>query len=295
MKYLSVLIAIIFSTSTWASTQEIQFTQLQRTLQKLEKNFDGKIGVYAVDTTNNQIIAYRADERFPVQSTFKLIAVSALLKNSDKNTLQQKIHYKKEDLIFWHPVTGNYLNSGMTLKALSEAAMTYSDNTAANLILKKIGGPKLVTDFARSIGNETFNIKHYEPNLNSDPTNEDDTSTPKDMAISLQKLTLGDVLTQSQRRQLISWMRNNVTDYKRIRAGVPIGWAVSDKTGSGDYGIANDIGILSSPVCKPIVLAIYTVRNKQDAKSREDVVATVTSIVMEQFAKNNPCFKKIEI
>lgn len=88
-------------------------------------------------------------------------------------------------------------------------------------------------------------------------------------------------------------MRNNTTVYKRIRLGIPLAWAVADKTGSGDYGIANDIGILWSPVCKPIVLAIYTVRNKQDAAKREDVVATVTSIIMERLGKDNPCFNKL--
>lgn len=111
--------------------------------------------------------------------------------------------------------------------------------------------------------------------------------------MSLQKLTLGNVLTQSQRTQLVEWMRNDTVGYKRIRAGVPIGWIVADKTGSGDYGIANDIGIVWSPTCKPIVLAIYTARNKQKAKSRDDIVASTTTIILDKFATNNPCFKAL--
>ncbi len=91
----------------------------------------------------------------------------------------------------------------------------------------------------------------------------------------------------------MAWMRNNTTGYKRIRAGVPIGWVVADKTGSGDYGIANDIGVMWSPLCKPIVLAIYMVGNQQDAKSRDDIVASVTKTVLDEFAKNNPCFKAL--
>ena len=296
MKYLLLITAtFLISISVFANTQQVELTQLKKQLEKIEKSFDGKIGVYAVDTNDNQIVAYRADDRFPVQSTYKLIAVSALLKqsNNDKELLNEKINYSKNDLMFWHPITGQYVASGMTLEALSEAAISYSDNTAANLITKKLGGPKFVTDFAHAIGNQSFNIEHYEGDLNSNPKNKQDTSTPKDIAMILQKLTLGRLLTQSQRIQLVGWMKNDTVGYKRIRAGVPIGWVVADKTGSGDYGIANDIGILWSPTCKPIVLAIYTVRNKRDAKSRDDIVASTTSVVLDEFAKNDPCFKAL--
>lgn len=285
MKKLLFISAIFFSISALANTE----------LQNLEKTFDGKIGVYAIDTNNNQIIAYRADERFPVQSTCKVMGVAALLKQSDKNSklLQEQIHYTKDDLIFWHPVTGVNILSGMSLEALAEAAITYSDNVAMNLIIKELGGPNKVTDFSRSIGNKTFNIEHYEGDLNSNPAINQDNSTPKDMALSLQKLTLGNSLTQAQRTQLITWMRNNVAGNKRIRAGSPLGWAVADKTGSGDYGIANDIGILWAPTCKPVVLSIYTVQNKKEAKKREDIIASATSIVMDEFSKKDPCFNAL--
>lgn len=270
-------------------------TQFKKNLESLKKKFAGRIGIYGINTNNNQIIDYHSDERFPVQSTFKLLGVAALLKQSqsNKNLLQENIHYTKDELISWHPITGKYVDSGMTLKALSEATMRYSDNPAINFIMKKLGGPKFITDFAQSIGNTTFNIKHYEGNLNSNPNNEDDTSTPKDMAISLQKLTLGDSLAKPKQTQLITWMKNNTTSYKRIRAGVPIGWTVAAKTGSGDYGIANDIGIMWSPICKPIVLAIYTVKNKADAKGRDDIVASATKIIFDEFAKNDPCFEAL--
>lgn len=271
----------------------ISFASTEGKLANLETSFGGKIGVYAIDTNNGQVIAYRPDERFPVQSTLKLMGVVALLKQSQSdrniNLLQQKIHYTKNDLVAWHPITGKYLTSGMTLLALSEAAISYSDNPAMNLIMKKFGGPKFVTDFAYSIGNKTFNVEHYEGDLNSNPNDWHDTSTPKDMALSLQKITLGNVLTPSQQAQLVTWMRNNTTSYKRMRSGVPIGFVVADKTGSGDYGIANDIGIMWSPLCKPIVLAIYTIQNKPNAKRRDDIVAATTSIILDGFARTNQC------
>lgn len=301
MKYLALLIMAIsfMSTPILANTKQEQSLQAQEKIAELEKSFNEKIGVYALDTNNNQTFSYRADERFPVQSTMKLIGVAALLKQSeqDKNLLQEKIHYTKNDFLSWHPITGKYLADGMTLAALAEAAMSYSDNPAINLIMKRLGGPKAVTDFAHSIGNESFNVEHYDGDMNSNPNSIQDTATPKDMAISVQKLTLGNILTPSQQAQLVTWMRNNTTGYKRIRAGVPIGWIVAEKTGGGlgsHYGIANDIGILWSPLCKPIVLAIYTVHNhSEDIQSRDDIVASTTSIILDEFAKNDPCFKAL--
>ena len=297
MKYLLLCVTAIYfiNISTFVNAEQINSIQIQKKLENLEKEFRGKIGVYALNTNNNQIIAYRANERFSVQSTLKLIGVSALLKesNKDRGLLQEKIQYTKNDLISWHPVTGKYISKGMTLEALSEAAMSYSDNPAMNLIMKKLGGPKFIIDFAHSIGNKSFNVEHYEGNLNSNPEDIHDTSTPKDMAISLQKLTLGNVLASPQRKQLVTWMKNNTTGYKKIRASVPIGWVVADKTGSGDYGVANDIGILWSLLCKPIVLAIYTVQNKQNAKRRDDIVALITSLIFEEFAKSDRCFNQL--
>jgi len=279
----------------FANAQQTTSIQPQERFATLERSFAGEIGVYAINTNNDQTIAYRADKRFPVQSTVKFMAVSALLKQStgDEHLLQEKINYTKNDLISWHPVTGKYVSTGMSLEALSEAAISYSDNPAINLVIKKLGGPQAITDFARSIGNNTFTLEHYDGNMNSNPKDQDDTSTPKDMAISLQKVTLGDILTQSQRDQLVTWMRNNTTGYTRIRAGVPIGWVVADKTGSGSYGIANDIAIIWSPVCRPIVLAIYTVRNQREAKRRDDIVASATRIILDEFARNDPSFKDL--
>lgn len=297
MKYLLPTVSIILATTkAFANNNELikPITPIQQ-LEILEKSFNGKIGIYAIDTNNSQVISYRADERFPIQSTMKLIGVGALLKQSENNKslLKKKITYTNQDLTSWHPVSGKYIATGMTLGALAEAAITYSDNPAMNLITKKFGGPKFATDFAHSIGNKTFNICHYEGNLNSNPNSYEDTSTPKDMALSLQKLTIGNVLPQPQRIQLITWMRNNTVGYKRIRAGVPMGWVVADKTGSGDYGIANDIGIMWSPLCKPVVLSIYTIRNTKDAKRREDIIAATTNIIFNEFAKHDECFNAL--
>lgn len=295
----SFLISIITTTfigtyiPAFANAEPTQPIPIEKKLAVLEASLDnGKIGVLAINTANEQQIQYRASEHFPIQSTFKVIAVSAILKRSvtDKHLLQQKMTYTKKDLVFWSPITEKHLADGMTISELCSAAMMYSDNTATNLIVKKLGGPEAVTAFARSLGDNTFQINSWEPNLNSDPNDLRDTSTPTAMAKSLQKLTLGNILASPQREQLVSWMKANTTGDARIRAGVPKGWIVADKTGSGnDYGISNDIGIIWPSNCAPIVIAIYSVHNKKEVLAHTDLIASITRTVVNEFAQTDKC------
>jgi len=290
--------AIIFGcyhATLLANTNKNESSLINEKFKKLETSLEGRIGLYAINTANNQSIQYRALERFPIQSTFKVMAVSAILKQSeaDNNLLKQKITYAKQDLVFWSLITEKHVADGMTIFDLCAAAMMYSDNTATNLIVKKLGGPEAVTAFARSIGDNTFRIDDWEPDLNSNPDDLRDTSTPKAMEKSLQKLTLGNVLTSSKRNQLLTWMKGNTTGDTRIRAGVPKGWIVADKTGAGnDYGISNDIGIIWPPNCAPIVIAIYSGHNKKDTTRRDDILVSSTRLVINEFAKTDSCLKK---
>ena len=134
-------------------------------------------------------------------------------------------------------------------------------------------------------------MNHYEINLNSNLDKKEDTSTPLDMALSVQKLMLGTVLKDQNKALLLEWMRNNTTGYNRIRAGVPLGWSVADKMGSGSYGVANDIGIAWSPSCKPIVLSVFTISDKSDAKPSDEAIAQITRAAFEEFAPHHRCYK----
>jgi beta-lactamase class A len=288
------IIAAIFFISicvpAFASAQEINSTSIQKKLAELEVSSGVRLGIAAINTANGAQIQYRAEERFPFCSTFKVMVVAAILKQSmaDKNLLQQKIMYTQKDVDSsqYTPITKNHVTDGMTISDLCAAAITQSDNTAMNLLLKKLGGPKAVTAFARSIGDNTFRLDREEPILNSAiPGDLRDTSTPAAMASSLQKLALGNVLGLSQREQLQTWLQGNTTGNAKIRAGVPKGWIVGDKTGSGDYGTTNDIGIIWPPQSSPIVIVIYVTQNTKDAAPRSDVIASATRIAMSAFAQ----------
>lgn len=260
--------------------------KLNQELALLEKSSGGRLGVALINTENNNFTLYRADERFAMCSTSKVVAVSALLKKSesDKDILRKKITFHESELVTWSPITEKNLTTGMTLDALSAATLQHSDNTAMNAILNYLGGPSAATSFARSIGDVTFRQDRTEPELNTAiPGDERDTSTPLAMAQTLQKLTLGDALAVPQRQQLVEWLKGNTTGAASIQAGLPEGWKAGDKTGSGDYGTTNDIAVIWPPGKAPLVLVIFFTQPLQDAQPRKDVLAEATKIVVSPF------------
>ncbi|MBN3788229.1 PEN family class A beta-lactamase, Bcc-type [Burkholderia sp. Ac-20353] len=249
----------------------------------LERAVGGRLGVCAIDTATDRRVQHRADERFPFCSTFKAMLSAAVLAQSVERPalLQQRVAYRQADLVRYSPVTERHVGAGMTVAELCAAAVQYSDNSAANLLLKLIGGPPTLTAFARSIGDDTFRLDRWETELNTAlPGDPRDTTTPAAMSASLRVLALGDALPASQRAQLAEWLRGNRTGDKRIRAGVPAGWQVGDKTGTGDYGTTNDTGVLWSPAGGAVVLTVYYTQAQADAKTKDDVIASATRIAI---------------
>lgn len=268
---------------------------VQQQLAQLEASSGGRLGVAAINTGNNQKIQYRANESFPMGCTSKVIGVAGILKKSMTNNqlLQERVRYKKEDLTNWTPVTGKHLEDGMTVAELCAAAISYSDNTAMNLLTKKLGGPEGMNAFARSIQDKHFKLDHWWPDeALSGPKSREDETTPAAMQESLRKIILGNVLANSQREMLTTWMKQNVTGDTRIRAGVPQGWIVGDKTGSGfHYGTTNDIAVIWPTKCAPIVVTVYYSSDKKDAPKREDVIASATKILINSYSQNDSCLK----
>ncbi|PEC52072.1 class A beta-lactamase [Bacillus cereus] len=248
---------------------------------KLEKEYDAKLGIYALDTGTNQTVAYHSDDRFAFASTSKSLAVGALLRKNSLEALDQRITYTHEDLSNYNPITEKHVDTGMTLKELADASVRYSDSTAHNLILKQLGGPSEFEKILREMGDTVTTSERFEPELNEvHPGETHDTSTPEAIAKTLQSFTLGTALPTEKRELLVDWMKRNTTGDKLIRAGVPKGWEVADKTGAGSYGTRNDIAIIWPPNKKPIVLAILSNHDKEDAKYDDKLIADATKVVL---------------
>jgi len=255
----------------------------------IEARLGGRIGVAGLDTGNGKRIDYRAEERFPLCSTFKFLAAAAVLKRVDekKDKLDRFVSYDAKDILEYAPVTKAHLgNGGMTLGALCAAAIEQSDNTAGNLLVEAIGGPVGLTNFARDLGDRMTRLDRKEPELNSAiPGDDRDTTTPASMLGDIRQLLVGNTLSASSRQQLQEWLQANETGAAMIRAGIPTNWIVGDKTGRGANGATNDVAIVHPPDRAPILLAIYCVGSTASANDRAAAVAEAAKVVAESFGK----------
>ena len=256
----------------------------QRQLSLIESELDGRLGLFACAIADGRRLDYRSDERFPLCSTFKLMLVAAILKMSEQQAglLQQVLNYRPSQLVEYSPITAQHVDAGMSVADLCAAALQYSDNTAGNLLLDRLGGPAAATAFARTIGDRQFRLDRWETALNSAiPGDPRDTTTPAAMGDSLQRLALGDALAPAQRAQLCAWLGGNTTGAARIKAGIPAPWTIIDKTGGGSYGTANDIAVLWPPQRSPVVVAIYTTRREPAATARNELIAAAARVVVD--------------
>jgi len=259
-----------------------RFASLARDMGRLEAASGGRLGVAVIDTGTGARAGYRADERFPMCSTFKVLAAAAVLARVDagKERLDRLVPYGSEDLVVYSPATKERVGAGMTLAELCAAAITLSDNTAGNLLLANIGGPAGFTAYMRSLGDEVTRLDRIEPALNEAlPGDPRDTTSPAAMAASLQALALGTALSGNSRAQLVQWLLDNRTGDTRLRARLPAGWRVGDKTGSGDQGTANDVGIFWPPGGAPIIVSAYLTETQAGMDERSAILAAVGEAV----------------
>jgi len=251
----------------------------------IEAAAGGRLGVVVIDEVGTRRLARRADERFAMCSTFKALAVAAALQRVDAgaDTLDRKIAYGPADLLEYAPVSKAHVGAGaMSLADICAAAIQWSDNTAANLILKTIGGPPAVTAFARALGDSVTRLDRDEPTLNTAiPGDPRDTTSPAAMAADLRALILGDALSPASRRQLEAWMAGDKVADKRLRAGLPADWGIADKTGTGDHGAANTIAILRPPSRPPLFVAVYFAESNRSPDERNAVHRDVARVIAE--------------
>ncbi|OQS44561.1 class A beta-lactamase [Chromobacterium haemolyticum] len=258
-----------------------------RQLAELERNAGGRIGVFAQEVDSGRTLAYRADERFPMCSTFALLLAGAILQRSaaQPDLLYRHVSYRREQLIDYSPIAEQYVEQGMSVKDLCDAAMRFSDNTAANLLLEQLGGPQEVTRFARSLGDGLSRLDRIEPELNrAEPDDPRDSTTPAAMTANLHALLFSPSLPERQRGLLNDWLLGNTTGNLRIRAGLPAEWRVGDKTGSGGHGAANDVAVAWRPGKSPLILSVYYWGSPAMMDERNAVIAAVARVVAAEFA-----------
>ena len=262
---------------------------LTNRLAEIEAELGGstRLGVAVVDTGSGRRWGRRTDERFPLCSTFKVLACGAVLARVDagQEDLTRRVRFEAAEVVTYSPVTKERVGGdGMSLADVCAAAMTQSDNTAANLILKSLGGPAAVTAFARSLGDDVTRLDRWETELNeATPGDPRDTTSPAAMAANLRALVVGaDRLSPRSREQLTAWMVSNRTGEARLRAGLPRegGWRVGDKTGSGELGTTNDVAVLWPPGGRPpVIVCVYLTETSASFEDRNAAVAEIGRVL----------------
>lgn len=275
-----------------ASTQVVSDeAQARKELRTLEASFKGRIGAYAVDTATGKTVTYRAGERFPMLSTFKAMAAAAVLhkaRTSEPGLMDKVIRWTDAEVKENSPVTKDHVKDGLTVAQLCDAAITQSDNTAGNMLLKQLGGPAGLTGYLRTLKDPISRLDRWETELNDwNPKEKRDTTTPAAMGRDLRAVTVGKALNAKDRAQLNTWLIANQTGDERIRAGLPKTWKIGDKTGkTSHYGATNDIAIVwPGESAAPIIMSVYTNGKTADAVIDNKVLADTATILARGLGK----------
>ncbi len=251
----------------------------------VERARGGRLGVALLDLATGVGADWRGEERFALCSTFKFLLAGFILSRVDAGAerLDRMVMFGKSDLVQWSPLTEPHAGKGMKVEALCEAIIIQSDNAGANILMRESGGPEALTDFLRRIGDKVTRVDRIEPGMNVVPAGEErDTTTPLSMLGLMRALLIGDVLTPVSRKRLTGWMIDNRTGGTRLRAGLPAGWRIGDKTGS--YGpMNNDIAILWPPAGGPLLLTSYYQNDKASSDDRNAIHAELAALLARRY------------
>lgn len=251
----------------------------------IEAELGGRVGVVLRAPSSTPLAAWRADERFPLSSTFKTPLCGAVLARMDAGQEQRgrRVVYEADALVTYSPVTEKHVGQGMTIDQLCAATITLSDNTAGNLLLKTLGGPAGMTAFLRSLGDTVSRLDRWETALNEGtPGDLRDTTSPAAITSTLETLLFSEALSADSRTQLETWMQQDQVADALIRKHLPTGWTIGDKTGAGGHGSRSIIAVIRTPQGAPWLAAVYLTGNKASMEARNAAIARIGAAMIAQ-------------
>lgn len=258
-------------------------------LSALEQRNGGRLGFVAHDLASGRVLTARGDERFVYCSTFKayLAAATLLRVQAGREQLDRAIPVTRADMTNHAPVTEPAIGANLTVQQLMKGTVEVSDNPAANLLLTALGGIDAMRGFYRSIGDNSTTVDRFEPEMNR-LDGDKDTITPLQSAANLHRLFIdaSTPLSAASKTMLMQWMFDTPTGEGRLKAGMPAGWRVAHKTGTGGYGPTNDIGILYPPSGEPVIVAAYYhATPASSSAANEAVIAEATRMALSTLAR----------
>lgn len=273
---------MVCSTLSYAS-------QLNEDISLIEQQTSSRIGVSVWDTQTDERWDYRGDERFPLMSTFKTLACATMLSDMDSGKLSKNATAKVDEraIVVWSPVMDKLAGQNTRVEHACEAAMLMSDNTAANLVLNEIGGPKAVTMFLRTIGDKATRLDRLEPRLNeATPGDNRDTTTPNAIVNTLRTLIEGETLSYESRVQLKIWMQDNKVSDSLMRSVLPTGWSIADRSGAGGHGSRGINAIIWKENHRPVYISIYVTETELSLQARDQLIAQISQLILQKYKDN---------
>lgn len=254
-------------------------------LADLEQRRDGRVGLVAIDTASGETLTHRADERFALASTGKLLLAAVVLDRLPEPGLERRLRWTEADLVAHSPATELVVDDGMTVRQLIDASLTLSDNTATNVLFELVGGPGEVEAWLRERGDDVTSVDRVEPELNDwRPGDSRDTSTPRALAQVTRALLTGDLLDHADRTLLADELGDSITGARLVRAGVPDSWRVGDKSGTAAHGTRNDVAIVHPPGRDPWIVVVMSSHDDRDAEPGDVLVQRATEILVSHWS-----------
>lgn len=293
-KYNSVLLALLVNIWFVAT---VSANPITKKIEEIEHQLDVRVGVSIYDVAANDKWSYNGDSNFPLMSTFKTLACAKLLADVEKGveSFETSVVINASSLISWSPVTEKLVDQTFTLKQACAATMIMSDNTAANIVLAGINGPKALTQFLRSIGDNVTRLDRIEPDLNEAlDGDERDTTTPNAIVVTLHKLLFGTVLSQASKAQLKQWMMDTKVSDSLLRSVLPESWSIADRSGAGGYGSRGITAVVWSEKRSPIIISIYLTQTDASFAQRNNAIADIGQVIFSAYSDERLTSKKSE-
>lgn len=268
---------------TPATTTSPEESTVAESFEELESRYDARLGVYAVDTGSGEEVTWRDDERFAYTSTIKAIAAGAILDQVGLDGLESEVPIQTGDMVPHAPVTENHIGQTLTLAELTEAAVTVSDNPAANYLFDELGGPAEFDAVLEDLGDDVTEVVRREPDLNEAvPGDDRDTTTPRAISENLREYLFGTTLADEEKSQLRQWMIDSETGDALIRANLPSAWTIGDKSGNGGYASRGNIAAIWPTEGDPIVIAVLSSRDEPDAEHDDRLIAEAAEVAVSE-------------
>lgn len=286
MKFLNSLLALLLFAPPVAFASSEAFMQVEQEVRLVEQSLNAQVGVAILNTETGEHWEHNGNERFPLTSTFKTIACAKLLYDFDKGKipLDTKVQVKSTDLVTYSPIIEKYVGSEITLTDACHAAMTMSDNTAANIIIKAVGGTQSITNFVKDIGDPQTRLDRMEPDLNEGALNDPrDTTTPTAITNTLNELLFGSTLSDSSKEQLKEWMVNNQVTGNLLRSVLPSDLKIADRSGAGGFGARSITAIVWNNQRAPIIISIYIAQTQASMEQRNAAIVNIGRVIFDSY------------